>query len=174
MEPGLRIRRRQLIQILGQKQIARGTHQVNVTASGLCGRHVRCPNHLVDPGLVHLGIAAIAAQQWYRHAGNAGQQYLVDGFLQHVQACDSHHGIDVTADDDLHDHGRTFRNQHAIAHLFGQSAEVGDAAGSTFFAVHAELVIVGRTTFGVFEAVGKQEQSSLGGTDEVVASKRHC
>ena len=67
------------------------------------------------PILVDRRVAAVARQQRHGHAGDAGQQDLVDRLLQHVQAGHAQNGVHVAADDDLHHDRRAFGHQHPVA-----------------------------------------------------------
>ena len=80
-----------------------GTHDVHVRARCAGGRRVLKLDHVAHPVFVDRRRLALARQQRYGDARDAGQQYLVDGFFQHVQAGDAQDGIDVPAEDDLHD-----------------------------------------------------------------------
>jgi hypothetical protein len=118
-------------------------------------------DQLGDPVVVDGGAAAVARQQRRRHAGDAGQQHLVEGLFEHVQAGDADDGVDVAADDDLEDDWRPLGDEHLVAELLGLDLEVGDGAGAALLAVEAELVVVGGAALGVLEAVRQQQQAAL-------------
>ena len=109
--------------------------------------------YVPDPGFVELGVFAIAGMQRNRIRRNAGEQHFVDRFFQHVQTGDTENTVDVAADDNLQNDGRTFCDQHLITELLGFDFVVGDGTGTTGFAVEAELVVVGGATFGVLQAM---------------------
>jgi hypothetical protein len=54
--------------------------------------------------------------------------------------------------------GRAFGDEHLIAQVFRHGAKVGNAARPTLAAIEAELVVIGRATFRVFQAVGQEKQ----------------
>ncbi len=129
-------------------------------------------NHFQNPLFIDAGVAAVTRKQWHSHARNARKQNLVDGFLKHIQTGNTHNRIDITADDNLQNNRRSFRNEDLVSHLFGYRSEIGDTARSTFLAVHSKFVIVGRATFGMLQAVRQQEQSTAGiGRCNLIAPK---
>src|SRR5690242_3097844 len=78
-----------------------GTHQVDVAARLDRGRLDLEVDHLGDPVVIDRGAPAVARQQRGGHAGDAGQEDLVDGLFQHVQAGHADDGVHVAADNDL-------------------------------------------------------------------------
>ena len=79
------------------EQLIRRPHQVD---EGPCPRRRGCGvqgDQLADPVVIDRRAPAVARQQRRRHAGDAGQQDLVDGLFQDVQASDADDGIDVAS-----------------------------------------------------------------------------
>src|SRR5689334_15870271 len=67
----------------------------------------------------------------------------------------------MTRNDDLQDDRGTFRDENLIAELLSADFVIGDGTGAAFLAVETEFIVVGRTSFGVLQAMRQQQQPSL-------------
>src|SRR5207249_1848479 len=140
-----------------------GAHQVDVGPGGDRRRGGLEVDQFGDPVVVDGGAAAVAGQQRGGDAGDAGEEDLVDGLFEDVEAGDPDDGVDVSADDDLQDDGGALGDEDLVAEVLGAGLEVGDGAGAALAAVEAELVVVGGAALGVREAVGQQQQPAPAG-----------
>ena len=87
------------------------------------------------------------------HAGNASEQDLVDRLFQDIQTSYANDRIDIAADDNLHDDRRTFGHQDFVAEFFADGSIVGNAARPTLLAIQPELIVIGRATLGMLQAM---------------------
>src|SRR5205085_2798729 len=99
-------------------------------------------DQLGDPVVIDGGAPAVAGQKRGRHARHAGQEDLVEGLFEDVEAGDADDGIDMTADDDLQDNGGPLRDEDLVPQLLRLDFKVGDRAGAALLVIEAELVVV--------------------------------
>src|SRR5579875_2076253 len=137
-------------------------------------------DQFTDPIVINGGAFAVARQQRRCHAGNAGQENLIERLFQHVQASDTDNRINMAADDDFEDDRRPLGNQHFVAEVLGPGLEIGDGARPALAAIQTQFVIIGGAPLGVLEAMRQQQQTpfEIDGLDlfspELIGDTYHC
>ncbi len=111
-------------------------------------------DHLPDGVGLGRRVAATVAQQRNGHAGNAGQKDLVERLLEHIEAGDAQHGINMPAENDLHDGRRALGDQYPISLASRVGPQFGQTARPAIFAQQPGRVVLGRTYLDASQTMG--------------------
>ena len=115
------------MQLGGGEHSRRRPHQVQIGPRGGRRRAVRRLDHARHPIVVGRRAAATVGQQRHRHAGNAGQENLVQRLFQDVEARHAEDGIDLAIENDLHDRRRALGDEDAVAEPLGAGLQFAQA-----------------------------------------------
>ena len=146
---------------------ARTSAAAQRTGAGSCGvctarRAVRRVDHLPHPVLVGRRVAAAVAQQRHGHARDAGQEDLVEGLLQRVQAGHAQDRVDVPVEDDPHHGRRALGDHHPVALLLAHARRPVRLQAPQSRQSRPSCVVLGRAGVGVAQAMRQQQQPAIG------------